>query len=710
MVIAGNLTATSGAIGGWTINATSIYTGTEDFSGYTANAGDITIYSNGTDASIHAKNWYIDTTGAFYSTAGSISGVSVTAIPNDTVTDISLLDFTHDLVFSVTDKDTVAWALGTITLSSGRTFSISASNTGNMAARTYIYLDTAVSSTALQTTTTVATAMGANKKLIAVAQNGAAEASFQVNQGIGGMKLTAGMTSISKNDWNFSGAWSVTDADTIAWGAGTLTTSNGGSYSITGSNTGNMTAKTYVYFDLAVSATALQLTTTAATAIGDGKILIAVCKNGTGEASFIVMNDQAYNIDAANIVAGSITTNEIAATTITASNIAANTITASQLTTGAFVTTSANISNAIITNAHIADLAVSKLTAGTITSKSLALAVADGTGDAEIYAGIATGDFANVGATSGFIIGIDDSDANKTKFYFGSPTRNVIFDGTDMTVNGYSVQNKFSFGGDGSDGAFTTTTGTTTIDATGLAYIIKNYTSVSITGDATVTISNPHTSGTTFVIKSQGAVTMTSSGVSINLVGLGGDKGAAVSGITDGLSGTSGKGQVHLTGGGGGGKTAGAIAGTSPTINLLAIPNPPIACPGAGGGSGASGATGTGKAGGDGGGALIIECGGAYNFTTGTISVAGVAGENGADSRGPGGGGGGGTVFVMYDSVTADSGTYTASGGAGGTAGSNPGSEGGAGGGSLKNIGGGGSGTGIAGGAGGNGEAIRFLV
>lgn len=244
-------------------------------------------------------------------TGGSITGTPIASIPNNSSTDISLLDFTHDIVFSVTDKDTTAWASGTITMSNGRTFSISSGNTGNMSARTYIYLDTAVSSTVLQTTTTVATAMGANKKLIGVAQNGAAEASFQVNQGIGGMKLTTAMTSISNNDWQYSGAWSVTDADTIAWASGTLTTSNGGSYSITGSNTGNMSAKTYVYFDLAVSSTAFQTTTTSATAIGEGKILIAICQNATGEAKFMVVNDNAYNIDAANIVAGSVTATEL---------------------------------------------------------------------------------------------------------------------------------------------------------------------------------------------------------------------------------------------------------------------------------------------------------------------------------------------------------------------------------------------------------------
>jgi hypothetical protein len=76
LIATGTITAISGTIGGWTIDATSIYTGTEDHSGYTANAGDMTLYSNGTDASIHAKNFYIDTTGAFYATGGSLDGTS----------------------------------------------------------------------------------------------------------------------------------------------------------------------------------------------------------------------------------------------------------------------------------------------------------------------------------------------------------------------------------------------------------------------------------------------------------------------------------------------------------------------------------------------------------------------------------------------------------------------------------------------------------
>lgn len=65
-----------GTLGGWQINSTSIYTGTEDHSGYTANAGDVTLYSNGTDASLHFNKAYIDTTGVIYATAAVLDGTS----------------------------------------------------------------------------------------------------------------------------------------------------------------------------------------------------------------------------------------------------------------------------------------------------------------------------------------------------------------------------------------------------------------------------------------------------------------------------------------------------------------------------------------------------------------------------------------------------------------------------------------------------------
>ena len=82
-----------------------------------------------------------------------------------------LKNLSHDLVFSSTDNDTVAWAAGTIMMSDGVSYAIGGANTGNMAALTYIYFDRATSLTALQTTATYSTASGDEKQLIAIAVN-----------------------------------------------------------------------------------------------------------------------------------------------------------------------------------------------------------------------------------------------------------------------------------------------------------------------------------------------------------------------------------------------------------------------------------------------------------------------------------------------------------------------------------------------------------
>lgn len=340
--ITGAITATSGAIGAWTINSTSIYTGTEDHSGYTANAGDMTLYSNGTDASIHANKFYIDSAGVLNCTAAIVAGAVTT-------TSGSSVDGTYLVPYTV----------------------------------------------------------------------------------------TSGKAALALVGWTQTCAFTVTDADTIAWGSGTLTLSDGTAYSISAGNTGNMAAKTYIYLDVGVSTTVYQTTTTAATAIGDDKILLAIAQNGTGEATFMLLNNNSYNIDAANIVAGSITANEIAASTITANKIATNTITANELTTGAFVTTTANITDAIITSAKISDLSVAKLTAGTISSKAITLAITAGTGDTYIAAGKT--DFDNT--QSGFILGLDDSDSDRAKFYIGNTTEYLNWDGVNLTVTGTSLIN-----------------------------------------------------------------------------------------------------------------------------------------------------------------------------------------------------------------------------------------------------------------------------
>jgi hypothetical protein len=117
---------------------------------------------------------------------------SVTISDIQAGSEIAIQGWQHDIVFSSTDANTVSWASGTITLMSGATYNISAGNTGNMAARTYIYLDIGTSSTVLQMTTTASTAVGSGKILIGVAQNSTQQATFQIFGGIGGLTITGG--------------------------------------------------------------------------------------------------------------------------------------------------------------------------------------------------------------------------------------------------------------------------------------------------------------------------------------------------------------------------------------------------------------------------------------------------------------------------------------------------------------------------------------
>lgn len=94
-------------------------------------------------------------------------------IPPSTL-DIANFGWTQTCAFSVTDSDTVAWGSGTFTSANGASvYSIGAGNTGNMGAapaKTYIYLDINVSTTAYQISTTITDPIGIGKVLIAVAQ------------------------------------------------------------------------------------------------------------------------------------------------------------------------------------------------------------------------------------------------------------------------------------------------------------------------------------------------------------------------------------------------------------------------------------------------------------------------------------------------------------------------------------------------------------
>ena len=116
---AGSFTTTGGGIGGWTINSTSIYTGTEDHSGYTGATGDVTLYSNGTDASIHGYQFYIDTSGNAYfkgnltGSSGTFSGtVTVGGTSLTTTNTLNTNTTKGDVGLSAVDNNSTATILG----------------------------------------------------------------------------------------------------------------------------------------------------------------------------------------------------------------------------------------------------------------------------------------------------------------------------------------------------------------------------------------------------------------------------------------------------------------------------------------------------------------------------------------------------------------------------------------------------------------------
>lgn len=276
------------------------------------------------------------------------------------------------------------------------------------------------------------------------------------------------------------------------------------------------------------------------------------------------------------------------------------------------------------------------------------------------------------------------------------------------------------FGGDGTDGELNIQSGTTTINASNAVIVVKQYSRISITGTAKITISNPASSGTILVLKSQGDVTITSStSPAVDMKGMGGAAGAAVGpGNRPGSDGTTGKGNTaNAPSGSAGGATSGT-KGTASGINLInGLGHPIVAVPGGGGASGGYGQADTGQggnsgAGASGGGAIVIECGGRFRCTS-TFSAAGNAGGNYSGSGGGiggGGGGGGGTIVVLYNDVVVDTGTYTVSGGGAGS-GSGAGNNnyyGGGGGASLLTSGNDGGANGGSGGAGGLGQAVRM--
>jgi len=349
-----------------------------------------------------------------------------------------------------------------------------------------------------------------------------------------------------------------------------------------------------------------------------------------------------------------------------------------------------------------------------------------------MYASDTAGAIASSAGTKEVTVGIAKS---ATELYFYPRTNQQITEdeqdalaggalfGTPSTSNKYATEDYLAssdflrFGGDGSDGALSVTSGTTTIDLSNAAVVIKDYTTIDITGTGVVDFTNPHENGTIVIFKATGNVTITSSTTPcIDLRAMGADGGDD---YDDGEAGERGTGIMTESAiSGGAAHDDGTTAGTagirydnremytddSTKLHKRAI----FLAAGCGGGAGAKGSahpngTNTTAVGGRGGGAMLIECRGALNFT-GTINSSGQIGGNGVDTadgkagNGAGAGGSAGMVAILYNTLTANTGTITASGGAGGAGGDATGGTGthggGAGGaGSLSAAGGAGGGT-----------------
>lgn len=304
---------------------------------------------------------------------------------------------------------------------------------------------------------------------------------------------------------------------------------------------------------------------------------------------------------------------------------------------------------------------------------------------------------------------------------------------TDLTNGSYAdadeVMGNFALSlfGHGSDGAFAETTGDTAFTG-GEIY---QYTSFSLTGDATISYSGTTVAPTIILV--QGDVTINTSGTC--------DFSGKVTSTPTYFT------EYSVPGGGAvdyyvftaktntDGSNAPynedidmGIGGVPPTYNdmmRLIAPMGRISLPtliqgGTKGGNGAgSGTPGTGGAGGA---ALYIICGGNMTITSGTFDFRGAAGTAGdatgtTDVSQGGGGGGGGSCYFGCAGTLSDSGTFQVTGGAGGAGSDNgvSGTEQGSGGGGASCVARGSDGrdsykNAVSGGAGANGIAYRVQL
>lgn len=192
----GTITATTGSIGGFDIGADYIRDVANSFGlASTVTGGDdVRFWAGDTFANRATADFRVTEAGAVTCsnltvTGGSIAVATLNGIVAQGNLNVANQGWTQTCAFSAADLDTVAWSAGTLITAGGVTYNIVANNTGNMAARTYIFLDTAVSIVEYQVTAVAANAVGAGRVLVATAINGAVEPTWEVFGGVGGLNI-----------------------------------------------------------------------------------------------------------------------------------------------------------------------------------------------------------------------------------------------------------------------------------------------------------------------------------------------------------------------------------------------------------------------------------------------------------------------------------------------------------------------------------------
>lgn len=609
----GNLEANNGNFRGDITGATGTFSGT-------VTVGSLNIPDLVTANSFHVNTtgdaWWGATTlgsalasvlktGVATFTNVSLSGsVAISGIANNTSTDISLLEKTHNIVFSVTDADTIAWTSGTITLSNGRTFSISSGNTGNMAALTYIYLDPAASTTVLQTTTTAATGMGANKVLLGVAQNNTVTASFIPygpgqplidGTNIGALSIIAGNIAAS----TITGAKVLTmdltsktiTADTGTIGGWTLSTTD--LSKVAGGNTVAVSTGTNAFIAGTTGSPTITLTQAGAATFKSIQV-------GGANIQYTLNDNGVYNYGDGSDGAATFA-NQGTAPAQTTKIDNTNGATVFRLDHDVYYTTmTVNATVKVLMNGYRAFCSTSATINGTLDRTGTAGTVGDTAVGGTGANGGAGGAALSPGYLIGSVVGSNGGRGGNGSSQNGSPAP----DGT-LTIHSLASSDGVLGGvggtGNGGTGGGAGTAGTTTAS---LVKLIANW--------HLATLLDVDTSGTTIKFTSAGAST-------------GG-------------------------GGGGGGTPAGS---------------------GGGGGGGA----------GSGGGILAVYAKALTIGAAGVIQAKGGNGGNGGDAvdgfggvGGGGAGGNGGIIILVYNSLT-NSGSITTTGGTKGTKGSGVGSQ-----------------------------------